>query len=137
MAEPPERPAAASVAAGPESMRYSRPGDLSGVRSFVRARASALGLSDVRADLLTLAVSELATNTLQHTGDGGRVRIWAEAGDVVCDVVDSGLGSSLGHGMPSADAVRGRGLAIVERICDDVSAWTAADGSVVRVRLAL
>ena len=137
MADRPEQPAAASVAAGPESMRYGRPGDLSGVRSFVRARASALGLSDVRADLLTLAVSELATNTLQHTGGGGRVRIWAEAGDVVCDVVDSGLGSSFGHDMPSAGAVRGRGLAIVERICDDVSAWTAADGAVVRVRLAL
>jgi len=39
--------------------------------------------------------------------------------------------------MPAADAVSGRGLAIVERICDDVSTSTGPDGTLVRLRLRL
>ena len=73
-----------------DSFDYHKPGDLSAVRAFVADRASALGLGDHRTELLVLAVSELATNTLQHTAGGGRVRVFARAGVVVCDVVDQG-----------------------------------------------
>ena len=38
-----------------------------------------------------MAVSELATNTLQHTTGGGLVRILAEPGRVCCEVVDRGV----------------------------------------------
>ncbi len=116
-------------------MAYGDPGDLAAVRAFVRSRAGRLGLPADRADLLTIAVSELATNTLQHTSGGGRVRVSAESGAVVCDVVDHGPMRALGRAMPSADSVRGRGLAIVERLCDEVT--IAADGDRTRVRIRL
>jgi len=116
-------------------MSYTAPGDLAEIRAFVRAHGRDLGLAESRADLLTLAVSELATNTLQHTAGGGRVRLHAEPGRLLCDVIDQGPMRSLGRAMPAADALRGRGLAIVERLCDEVDI-TAEDGG-TRVRLML
>ncbi|MEU8818617.1 ATP-binding protein [Actinoplanes sp. NPDC048796] len=122
-------------ATAPYETTYHEPGDLAPLRDFVRLHATALGLPGSRADLLTLAVSELATNTLQHTEGGGRVRLWASDGRVYCDVIDGGPMRVLGRDMPAADALRGRGLAIVERVCDEVGVEAAAEGT--RVRLAL
>jgi len=129
--------APASAVTGPEAMSYDRPGDLRKVRDFVAARAVALGLPEARVEMLVLAVSELTTNTLQHTGEGGRVRVWAQDGDVVCDVVDQGPAHSFGREMPGAEALRGRGLAIVERVCDAVETQSVPDGTLVRIRLRL
>ncbi|GAA2343099.1 ATP-binding protein [Dactylosporangium salmoneum] len=118
-----------------DSIGYALVSDLAAVRAFVTDRAIALGLSPARADLLTLAVNELATNTLQYTDEGGQVLMWAEPGQVVCDVVDQGPVRAFGGGMPPADAPRGRGLAIVEMVCDHVAAFAGAGGTVVRMRL--
>lgn len=120
-----------------DSMSYAAAADLAAVRAFVRARGAALGLAPNRVDLLTLAVSELTTNTLQHTTGGGSVRVWAEAGQLVCEVVDQGPPRNFGRLMPPAEAVRGRGLAIVERICDDLSTSIGPDGTFVRLCLNL
>ncbi|GLY04178.1 ATP-binding protein [Actinoplanes sp. NBRC 101535] len=120
-----------------DSMSYQVADDLRAVRAFVTERALALGLPAGRIDLLTLAVSELTTNTLQHTTGGGHIRVWAENGRVVCDVVDQGTARPFGRAMPSAEAVRGRGLAIVERICDAVYTATVPGGTLVRICLNL
>ncbi|MFC4017736.1 ATP-binding protein [Micromonospora sp. GCM10011542] len=120
-----------------DGMAYHVPDDLREVRAFVCARALALGLPPQRVELLALAVSELATNTLQHTTGGGRVRLRAEAAQLLCDVVDQGPSRSFGRAMPAADAVRGRGLAIVEQICDEVAVLNQPGETVVRIRLAL
>ncbi|MCF0095024.1 ATP-binding protein [Micromonospora sp. MH99] len=120
-----------------DTMAYEVANDLRALRAFVCAGAVARGLPADRVELLALAVSELATNTLQHTSDGGRVRLWAEGDQLFCDVVDRGPARAFGRVMPAADAVRGRGLAIVEQICDEVAVLTASEGTVVRIRLAL
>jgi serine/threonine-protein kinase RsbW len=116
-------------------LAYHEPADLAVVRAFVRTRSIALGLPEMAADLLTLAVSELATNTLQHTAGGGLVRLWAHVGAIGCDVLDQGPLRTLGHTMPAADAIRGRGLAIVEQLCDEVVVDTEAGRT--RVRLSM
>jgi serine/threonine-protein kinase RsbW len=118
-------------------MAYDKPADLADVRAFVRARAGDLGLPEGRADLLTLAVSELATNTLQHTSSGGRVRLRLEAGRLRCDVIDHGPVRRLGRAMPAAQEVRGRGLAIVERICDEVGIESEDGTTLVRLTFRL
>jgi len=125
--------------AGPDNdtISYTDADDLMEVRHFVAARAAALGLEAGRVDVLTLAVSELATNTVQHTSGGGHVRVWAQAAQIICDVVDSGPMRALGRRMPAADSLRGRGLAIVERLCDAVDVYAVAEGTLVRVRLNL
>jgi anti-sigma regulatory factor (Ser/Thr protein kinase) len=122
-------------AAEPVAMTYAEPADLALVREFVCAAAVRLGLPRARADLLTVAVSELATNTLQHTGDGGRVRVWAEHGRICCEVTDQGRPQRFGRAMPSPEQPRGRGLAIVERICDEVGVTEGPDGTSVRICL--
>jgi serine/threonine-protein kinase RsbW len=124
-------------ATGPGTMHYAEATDLARVRRFVQSGARALGLPERRAELLTLAVSELATNTLQHTDGGGQVRIGTDAGWLVCDVVDRGPLRILGRDMPAAGAVRGRGLAIVERICDEVTVAAEPAGTRVRLRMRL
>jgi anti-sigma regulatory factor (Ser/Thr protein kinase) len=118
-------------------MTYNEPGDLPTVRTFVAERARALGLVAARIDLLIVAVSELTTNTLQHTSGGGHIRIWADNGQLICDVVDSGGPRPFGRAMPSAEVVRGRGLAIVERICDSVHTVAVPGGTLVRICLSL
>ncbi|MEV6350763.1 ATP-binding protein [Actinoplanes sp. NPDC051851] len=122
---------------GADGMSYTEPDDLRRIRAFVTERATRLGLPESRIDLLTLAVSELTTNTLQHSGGGGHIRVWAEDGQLVCDVVDGGGPRPFGRSMPSAEAVRGRGLAIVERVCDAVYTATVPGGTMVRIFLNL
>ncbi|MGC4857216.1 ATP-binding protein [Micromonospora sp. DT4] len=119
-----------------DTMTYEVATDLRALRAFVCGGATARSLSAERVELLVLAVSELATNTLQHTVGGGRVRLWAEGDQVFCDVVDQGRARVLGRDMPVATAVRGRGLAIVEQVCDEVTVHAGPEGTVVRIRLA-
>ena len=118
-------------------MTYTEPADLPTVRAFIAQQARELGLAAARINLLTVAVSELTTNTLQHTDGGGHIRIWADNGQLICDVVDGGGPRRFGRPMPSADAVRGRGLAIVERICDSVHTAAVPGGTLVRIYLNL
>jgi serine/threonine-protein kinase RsbW len=129
-------PAARPVPPADESMTYADASDLAAVRAFVRMSALGLGLPASRVELLALAVSELTTNTLQHTSGGGRVRVWTERDQVVCDVVDGGSMRTFGP-MPTAGSVRGRGLAIVERVSDEVSISLDPDGTRVRIRMNL
>jgi len=133
MPEPP----AAFAGVGPDALSYVHVDDLAAVRGFVGTRAQALGLAPDRIARLLIAVSELATNTLRHTTGGGRVRVFAEPGFVVCDVADGGPAREFGREMPAADALSGRGLAIVERMCGDVSTATGPEGTLVRLRLRL
>ena len=130
-------PPSAEPPAGSPAVAYRRAGDLAVVREFVRVQATRLGLPAHRVELLTIAVSELATNTLQHTSGGGRVVMWAEPGLLVCDVVDQGPMRELNRAMPAAGSPRGRGLAIVERLCDEVAISAGPDGTRVRLRLHL
>ncbi|GAB3830286.1 ATP-binding protein [Dactylosporangium cerinum] len=120
-----------------DTLSYGDVGDLGTVREFVRRHALALGMSEARTELLMLAVNELATNTVQHTIGGGQVRVWADDGHIVCDVVDQGPPRTFQRQMPPADAVRGRGLAIVERVCDHVDTVSGPEGTTVRLRLHL
>jgi anti-sigma regulatory factor (Ser/Thr protein kinase) len=117
-----------------DTMTYDEPGDLAAVRAFVRTNAVALGLTHQRADLLTLAVSELTTNTLQHTAGGGRVRVWAEGAQVVCEVRDNGAPPGFGE-MPAPESPRGRGLAIVGRVADEVATLSDDGGTVTRIKM--
>jgi serine/threonine-protein kinase RsbW len=127
---------AGSVWPAQDTMSYHEADDLAALRAFVRSRAAVLGLPERRVEMLALAVSELATNTLQYTAGGGRVRVWAESGQLYCDVVDGGPMRAIGD-MPPASSVRGRGLAIVRRIADDVDIIPDTDGTLVRVRMDL
>ncbi|WP_328460897.1 sensor histidine kinase [Actinoplanes sp. NBC_00393] len=117
---------------------YAGPADLSAVRRSVTEQASSAGLSDERVADLVLAANELAVNTIQHTGAGGTVTVWTEPGYVLCQVDDHGdLADPLaGRIPPDDDRETGRGLILVNELCDLVRVHARRDGTTIRLHMA-
>jgi anti-sigma regulatory factor (Ser/Thr protein kinase) len=111
------------------------PGDLAGVRALVAAAATAARMARSRVDDLTMAVNELAANSIDHGGGAGVLRLWAEPGALLCEVQDAGRITDplVGRRSPRADQVRGRGVWMVHQLCDLVQIRSSAAGTVVRV----
>lgn len=120
--------------AGHEELRFTRD-DLARVRTIVAAWAQVGGLDPEAAGDLVLAVNELATNSVRYGGGGGVVRAWPEADAFVCEVSDSGrIGDPLvGRGVPHADPSGGRGLWLVNQLCELAQIRSLASGCVVRL----
>lgn len=113
------------------------PGCLAEARRFVGGRAAAQGLDYERIEDFKLAVSELVANTLAHGGGRGTLRIWVEVDDVVMEVVDEGVIDQplIGRKAPTPAQEGGRGMWMVNQLCDLVQVRTHPGGSVVRVRM--
>lgn len=120
-------------------LRFSRVDELGLLRTFVGRRATAAGLPSKNVHELVVAVNELATNTLEHTGDGGSVGMWTESGMLVVQVRDTGhiTDRLAGRTLPVRLDERGRGLFLVNMICDLVRLHTAPTGTTLRLHLAL
>ncbi|WP_144126585.1 ATP-binding protein [Catellatospora sichuanensis] len=123
----------------PHRIAYREAGDLGKLRTHVTSYAERAGLPSSRSGLLALAVSELATNTLMYTAGGGTMVLWAEPGEIVCELHDQGPvgGRPAPARMPAADAPSGRGLAIVDQVCDEVRTYHTDKATVVQVRMRL
>jgi len=104
-------------------------------RRFVDAYADRQGLSSFRREELVVVASELLTNSLRHGGGHGVLRVWYEDGRIACEVVDDGwLANPLaGRERPSTEQERGRGLWLVNHLCDLVQIRSSPTGTVVRV----
>ena len=82
----------------------------------------------------------MATNALKHAGGRGRVRIWSETAQVICEVADSGPGFSdpfTGHTPPAARDAPGWGLWNSRQLCDLVQLRSGDDGTVVRLHMSV
>ncbi|MGA5301942.1 anti-sigma factor RsbA family regulatory protein [Nucisporomicrobium flavum] len=95
------------------------------LRVAMRQRASAEGwLPPDRAELLALAVSELATNGIRHGGERRELRIWVLDDAVVGEIIDDGPGTPqplAGYLLPDPSTVGGMGLWLVQQLCDSLS----------------
>jgi anti-sigma regulatory factor (Ser/Thr protein kinase) len=113
--------------------------DLVTVRDIVDAWARAAGLRAGRAADVVLAVNELASNSIRHGGGRGTVRAWREPDAFVCEVRDSGRIEDplVGRGLPYWDSTGGRGLWLVNQLCDLVQLRSLESGSAVRLRIGL
>lgn len=107
------------------------------VRGMVRRAAVDAELSDERSEQLVLAASELAANSVQYGGGGGSARIWRQDRALLCEVSDRGrLHTALvGRVQPRADQLCGRGLWLVNQLCDLVQIRSGEHGTAVRVRM--
>ena len=114
-------------------------GRLAEVRRVVAEHAERFGLSLDRAADLVLAVSELASNSVLHAGGEGMLRIWREDGTVLCEISDRGrLDEPLaGRVRPAPDQPDGRGLWLVNQLCDLVQIRSSPAGNVVRLHMAV
>lgn len=82
-------------------------------------------------------MAELTTNSVVHGGGAGTLAVWAEAGQVVCEVRDTGrLTDPLaGRRPPERGQIGGRGLLLVHYVADLVRVHTTDDGTAVRFYL--
>jgi anti-sigma regulatory factor (Ser/Thr protein kinase) len=113
--------------------------DPGAARQFARQRARAAGLTEPRLTDLVIAVGELAANTLRHTRSDGTIAVWADAGEVICEVRDHGhiRDATAGRRTPPADAIGGHGLWVVHQVCDRVEMRTGSSGTVFRLHMGL
>ncbi|SHF01978.1 sensor histidine kinase [Streptoalloteichus hindustanus] len=120
-----------------------RDGGLRAVRELVTRRAASAGLPVDRAGDLVLAANEVAANSVRHGGGRGRLRLWVAAhaaGPVlVCEVSDRGRIADplVGRRRPTLVQDGGRGMWMVNQLCDLVQVRTSGRGTVVRLHMAV
>jgi anti-sigma regulatory factor (Ser/Thr protein kinase) len=122
-----------------DAMYHTYRSDLSQVRALVLQHAREAGLTEGRANDLVLAVSEVAANTLRHTRSSGTLAIWHDAEEIICEIHDAGTITDplVGRRKPAPDASGGHGLWLVRQVCDLVELTSDADGTTVRMHMAL
>ena len=108
---------------------------VSGVRRFVSEVGKRSGLGPASTADLALAATELATNTIQHGGGAGMLHVWRDRSSVHCQVTDNGtiLDPLVGRIRPVAGQQGGRGLWLVNQLCDLVQIRAVPQGTVVRL----
>jgi anti-sigma regulatory factor (Ser/Thr protein kinase) len=113
--------------------------ELGSVRRFVASRAERAGLALSRISDLVLAVGELTANTLRHTDSDGTVRMWHTGENLICQVADGGqIADPLArHRAQSERELGGKGLWLVNQLCDLVQARTSPAGTVARLHMRL
>lgn len=103
-------------------------------RSWAEGWLAGSSVPDDLSDAVQLVVSELVTNAVRQ-GDGRvRVTLDSTAGSVLVEVFDSG------HRMPvlsesAVDSTWGRGLHLIDSVCDDWGVREEIDGKAVWARL--
>jgi anti-sigma regulatory factor (Ser/Thr protein kinase) len=112
-------------------------GEISQVRADVWDFGRTVGLDDPQAADLVLVASELATNSIRYGGGGGTLSMWVADGAVHIEVTDSGLLREplVGRLRPGPDWPGGRGLYLVNQVCDLVQIRSGADGTRVRAMM--
>jgi anti-sigma regulatory factor (Ser/Thr protein kinase) len=133
-------PAAISVPLAPvppeaDTVQYTT--DLRPVRAMVTAACHRAGLSVMQTTDMTLAVSEIAANTLRHTKAGGVTQAWLCDGELLCQISDTGHITDPLAGIlkPAADQPGGLGLWLVNQLCDLVELRTGDTGTVIRLHI--
>lgn len=90
-------------------------------------------------ETVVLLSHELCSNAVRHGGGSGRVRVWADAGTVYCQVMDEGAGLSdpdkAGRTLPPPTLPGGRGLWIA-RSMSELRIATGASGTTVTALVA-
>ena len=103
-------------------------------RHLVLDHATGAGLPRARAGDVALVVTELLTNSIEHGGGAGTLRLWTAHGHLVCEVRDAGtLADPLAGRRPARPGhPRGRGLLLVNQLADLVRTHTGPDGTTIR-----
>src|SRR4029077_16208152 len=122
-----------------DPMSYTYTTDLAAIRAVVHRYALEAGLAEARAIDLTLAVSEVAANTVKHAKSPGSLNIWYDAKEIVCQIHDEGVitDPQAGRRQPSLDAGGGHGLWIVTQVCDRVEIRADEPATPIRLHMTL
>jgi anti-sigma regulatory factor (Ser/Thr protein kinase) len=110
---------------------------LAAIRVLARDMGVRAGLAPTRVSDLALAVDEIATNSIRHGGGRGILRIWIDDQAVFCDIRDAGrLDDPLvGRRRPSPEQLDGRGMWLVNQLCELVQIRSSMAGTIVRLHV--
>ncbi|SEM96763.1 ATP-binding protein [Nonomuraea pusilla] len=115
--------------------------DVTPLRGVVASSAASCGLRGPRLEDFVLAVHEAVVNAVKHGGGDGHVRIWTVDGVIRAEISDHGSGIPGGydHGrrQPPEHAHSGRGIYLINRLCDAADFRTGPDGTTVRMTMRL
>jgi anti-sigma regulatory factor (Ser/Thr protein kinase) len=112
--------------------------DLGPVRRLVESHARHARLAVERVADLVLAASEVAANTLDHTGAGGTIQVWHDEEEILCQAHDQGwIADPLAGRVRRGPDSRGHGLFLVNHVCDLVEIRTGRAGTTVRMHMRL
>jgi anti-sigma regulatory factor (Ser/Thr protein kinase) len=112
-------------------------GDLRSLRRAVDADPSLEGLTRERREDVVFVINEAATNVVRH-GDGRcTTRLWRNGRSVVSEVsFDTAVPDVLaGRRRPLPDALSGRGLWLINQVCDLVEMRTGGAGTTLRMHV--
>jgi anti-sigma regulatory factor (Ser/Thr protein kinase) len=111
--------------------------NLRAVRQLVERMADSAGLGRPRTHDLTVAVNELAANSIRHGGGSGTLRVWQGGGSLICEVRDQGVIDDplIGRARPMLDRRDGRGVWLVHHLCDLVQIRSDETGTTVRIHM--
>jgi anti-sigma regulatory factor (Ser/Thr protein kinase) len=109
--------------------------DLRSARTRVERRAVSAGVDRDRAADLGLAAYELCANSVKHGGGRGSISIWRTADALVVQVDDPGRCNDPLVGRRRVDGANssGRGLWMVNQLCDLVQLRSGASGTTARL----
>jgi anti-sigma regulatory factor (Ser/Thr protein kinase) len=110
-------------------------GSLRAVRALARREATQAGFGEAQVADVVSAVNELASNSLRHAGGWGEIRVWRTEDALICEIADDGsIDDPLaGRVRPELDASSGRGLWMVNQLCELVQVRATPTGTTVRV----
>jgi serine/threonine-protein kinase RsbW len=95
------------------------------IRAVVKNALATLGVDAECVDDICLALSEACTNVVEHAGVDDEYEVRLQVDESVCAISVRNTGdkfdaSTLGDVMPSAGSPRGRGVAIMRAVMDQV-----------------
>jgi anti-sigma regulatory factor (Ser/Thr protein kinase) len=107
------------------SHSVDHPAQLSSLRQIVAGYVSRAGLPAARCDDFVLAVTEIASNAIEHGVPPAGVRLWTTSTSVICQVTDTGWHTEPLAGLlpPARTQRRGRGLWMAHQLCDQFYLW--------------
>lgn len=111
--------------------------DLGAIRAVLRTAARMSGLSDERVEAFVCAVNEVVTNSLRHGRGPAEFALWSVDDSLVCEVHDSGRirDPFAGRVQPALGNTSGRGLWLVNHLCDVVQVRGPESGTCVRMHI--
>jgi anti-sigma regulatory factor (Ser/Thr protein kinase) len=123
--------------AGAEVREFRTDMDLTRMRSLVQQFGWAANLSVDRVDDLVLAVSEVASNSVQHGGGAGSLSMWCDDHPaVVAEIRDRGhITDPLVGRSPPGPGLEVKGLWLVNQLCDLVQIRSGPGGTCTRLTI--
>ena len=112
-------------------------GSLRELRRAIAEDPALASLSAERRSDLVFAINEAASNAVKHGNARCTTRIWHDGDEVVTEVCSrSGVRDVMaGRRRPAADALEGRGLWLINQVCDLVELRSGASGMTLRMHI--